>query len=94
MDSAIKLSTGISRGARIAPCYLAYNENLCTPSFIHDTPTYQVVVVMMVPITINAYRLAKETNPGRLTLRPMSKALALCFTKFIYSCPTGKLIMN
>lgn len=52
MDSAIKLSTGISRGARIAPCYLAYNEHLCTPSFIHDTPTYQVVVVMMVQLML------------------------------------------
>lgn len=91
MDSAIKLSTGISRGARIATCYLAYNEHRCTPSFIHDTPTYQVVVVMMVRITFNACRLAKETNPGRLTLRPMSKALALCFTKFIYSMSNGQV---
>lgn len=58
MDSAIKLSTGISRRARIAPCYLAYNEHFCTPSFIHDTPIYQAVVVMMVPITINASRIS------------------------------------
>jgi len=37
MDSAIKPSTAIFEVARVALCHLAYNEQLYSYSFIHNT---------------------------------------------------------